>query len=197
MQTQYETREDWLMAFIEGARAKFTEVNAAIPPNVRVSVGFTSRGVKGSRIGECWADTSSMDGHFEIFIKPTLDDAATICAVLTHELIHASVGLDKGHNGTFARVAKSLGLGGRMTATQATEDWYAWALPIIAELGAMPYGKISDEGLSSARPKQPTYLLKYACPACGFTARITKAHVEPHEYLQCPAPTCDGELLAA
>lgn len=191
---QYETREDWLQAFIEAARSKFVEVNSAIPPNVRVAVGFTSRGSKGARIGECWSDTASMDGHFEIFIKPTLADAATICATLTHELIHAAVGLDKGHNATFARVAKSLGLGGRMTSTVATQDWYTWALPIIETLGPIPYGAITGD-LSSARKKQSTALLKYECPVCGFLARITKKHVEPHAYLQCPAPECDGELL--
>jgi hypothetical protein len=190
----FETREDWLQAFIDKARPKFDEINASVPPNVRVAVGFTSRGFKGSRIGECWSDVSSDDGHFEIFLKPTLSDVALICSTLTHELIHAAVGLDKGHNGAFARVAKSLGLGGKMTSTVATQEWYAWALPIMDTLGPMPYGAITG-GISSARKKQTTALLKYECPVCGFLARITAKHTQGLDYLRCPSPECDGELL--
>ena len=194
MSNTYETREGWLQAFIDAARAKFASVNAAIPPNVRVAVGFTSRGMEGTRIGECWSDIASDDGHFEIFIKPTLGDVALICSTLTHELIHAAIGLDKGHNAVFKRVATSVGLGGKMTATTATSDWYAWAIPIMDSLGPIPYGAITG-GISSARKKQATALLKMECPACGWLARVTKKHIEPHEYLSCPVPSCDGELL--
>jgi hypothetical protein len=81
-----------------------------------------------------------------------------------------------------------------MTATEATSEWYAWALPIIDALGPMPYGAITG-GISSARKKQTTALLKYECPVCGFLARITKKHTEGLEFLRCPAPECDGELL--
>jgi len=190
----YDTREQWLQAFIEASRERFADINAPIPPNVRVAVGFTSRGLKGSRIGECWSDVSSDDGHFEIFLKPTLTDTALVCSTLTHELIHACVGLDQGHNATFKRVATSLGLVGRMSATTPSAEWFAWALPVIESLGPMPYAAITG-GLSSARKKQATALLKVECPACGFLARVTKKHIEPHAYLSCPVPDCDGELV--
>lgn len=191
---KYETREAWLNAFIDEARPKFAEINAAIPSNVRVAVGFTSKGVKGSRIGECWSDVASEDGHFEIFLKPTLTDTALLCSTLTHELIHAAIGLDKGHNSTFKRVATSLGLGGKMTATVAEPGWYTWALPIIERLGPIPYAAITS-GLSSGRKKQNTALLKVECPVCGFLARVTKKHIEPHTHLNCPVPDCSGELI--
>lgn len=193
---QYDTREDWLNAFIDASRAKFASVNAPLPVNVRVSVGFTSRGIKGARIGECWSDTASEDGHFEIFIKPTLDGAARICDVLTHELIHAAVGLAAGHGGPFRRVAASLGLVGRAKATQAGPDWYAWAAPIIEALGPLPYAALSDTGMTTARKKQKTSLLKLECPACGWLARVTLKHIEPHTHLNCPVPDCVGELVA-
>ena len=191
----YATREEFLNAFIEGARPHFERVNAPLPTNVRVAVGFTSRGSKGQRIGECWSDAASGDGHFEIFIQPTLTDAARICDVLTHELIHAAVGLDAGHNATFKRVATALGLTGKATATVAGEDWYRWALPLIESLGPMPYSALNDEGASSRRKKQTTALLKMECPACGWLARVTKKHIEPHPFLNCPVPDCTGELL--
>lgn len=190
----YATREEYLNAFIEKSRPQFECVNAPLPSNVRVSVGFTSRGMKGTRIGECWSSDASADGNFEIFIKPTLDGTAHICDVLTHELVHAAVGLDAGHNQHFKRVSTSLGLTGKLTATVAGEGWYAWALPIIAELGDMPYGALSGEH-SSARKKQTAALLKVECPVCGFLARVTKKHIAPHAFLNCPVPECLGEFV--
>lgn len=193
MTYKFETREDWLNGFIEASRAKFESVNAPLPVNVRVSVGFTSRGIKGTRIGECWSDSASEDGHYEIFIKPTLDGEARICDVLTHELVHAAVGIESGHGQAFKRVALALGLVGKMTATTASSDWYAWALPIITELGPMPYGALKG-GISSSRKKQKTALLKVECPVCGFLARVTNKHIEPHSHLNCPVPDCVGVL---
>jgi hypothetical protein len=191
----YATREEYLNAFIDKARPHFERVNAPLPENVRVAVGFTSRGSKGSRIGECWSSDASEDGYFEIFIKPTLADPTRVCDVLTAQLIHAAIGLDKGRGQEYRRVATSLGYTGKMTAPSASNVWYAWALPIINQLGAMPYGALAGDGMSSARPKQATALLKLECPVCGWLARVTKRHIQPHSYLACPVPTCDGELV--
>lgn len=193
-QGAYMTREEWLNAFIDAARPHFEAANAPLPTNVRVAVGFTSKGSRGSRIGECWSNEASSDGHFEIFIKPTLTETARVCDVLTHELIHAAVGLKAGHGMAFKRVATSLGLGGKMTATTATSVWYGWALPLIDQLGPMPYGSLSGTD-SSARKKQRTALLKVECPACGWIARVTKKHIEPHSVLNCPVPSCTGVLV--
>jgi hypothetical protein len=192
--SDYMTREDWLNAFIDKARATFESVNAPLPINVRVAVGFTSKGVRGTRIGEVWSDSASEDGHFEIFIKPTLEGAAPICATLTHELVHAAVGLAEGHGQAFKRVAMALGLQGKMTEVNASHDWYAWAIPIIEELGPMPYGALSTAGYSSARRKQKTALLKLECPVCGWLARVTAKHIDAHTHLNCPVPDCVGVL---
>lgn len=190
----YATREEYLNAFIEKARPHFERVNAPLPSNVRVAVGFTSRGMRGTRIGECWSDDASADGHFEIFVKPTVENAAQACAVLTHELIHAAVGLDKGHNAHFQRVNTSLGMVGKSTQVNPGQAWYAWALPIVNALGEMPYGALSGEH-SSARKTQGTSLLKVECPVCNFLARVTRKHVSPHSHLNCPVPECTGELV--
>lgn len=192
--TQYATREEWLNAFIDAARPQFVAANAPLPINVRVAVGFTSRGSRSKRIGECWSSDASGDGHFEIFIAPTLNDVTEIAAVLTHELVHAAVGIAAGHGPHFKRVATSIGLGGKMQSTVALAAWYSWASPIIASLGDMPYAALTDEGESNARKKQKAALLKLECPACGWLARVTAKHIEPHAYLRCPVPDCVGEL---
>jgi hypothetical protein len=194
----YETREEYLNGFIAKARPHFERVGAPLPTNIRVSVGFTSRGAgraKKERIAEIWSDTASGDGHFEIFVTPTLPDTARICDAVTHELIHAAVGLAANHGAHFKRVATSLGLTGPAAMTVAGEDWYAWALPIIAELGDMPYSALTADGANSARKKQKTSLLKMECPACGFIARVTRKHIAPHTHLNCPVPECDGVLV--
>lgn len=193
MTYQYSTREDWLNAFIDASRDKFESVNAPLPVNVRVAVGFTSRGIKGARIGECWSDSASEDGHYEIFIKPTLEGEARICDALTHELIHAAAGIEAGHGPAFKRIALALGLTGKMSATVAGPDWYEWSLPIIESLGPMPYGALRG-GMSTSRRKQKTALLKVECPVCGFLARVTNKHIEPHSHLNCPVPDCVGVL---
>lgn len=190
----YTTREDWLNAFIDAARPRFEEANAPLPINVRVAVGFTSKGTRGARIGECWSSAASEDGHFEIFIKPTLDNPARICDVLTHELIHVAVGIEQGHNAYFRRVATSLGLEGKATATIAGAAWYDWALPIMEALGPMPYGALTGT-MNSGRKKQKTALLKVECPACGWLARVTAKHIDAHAHLNCPVPDCAGVLI--
>jgi hypothetical protein len=194
MTTQYTVREDWLNAFVERARPQFEAAGFPLPEKVRVSVGFTSGGSRGKSIGQCWSDEASADGHFEIFLRPTMQTDARIADVLTHELCHAAVGIAAGHGKRFKACATALGLTGPMKSTTAGEPWYRWALPVLSELGPLPYAELKD-GVHSGRKKQATNLLKVECPACGFLARVTRKHIEPHSHLDCPVPTCAGVLL--
>lgn len=190
---KYETREAWLNGFVLLAREQFARINAPLPEKVRVSVGFTSHGARGSRIGECWSDSASEGGYFEIFLKPTIETDARMADILTHELVHAAVGLEAGYGAKFKRAANALGLVGRMTSATASQDWYKWALPILNELGPMPYDAMTG-GTSTAKPKQKTNLLKVECVACGWLARVTMKHIAPHTHLNCPVPECVGIL---
>lgn len=79
------SREDWLNRFVQAARPVFAARGYPIPAKVRVSIGFTSNGAKGRAIGECWSDTASADGSFEIFIVPGQDDGREVAAILTRE----------------------------------------------------------------------------------------------------------------
>lgn len=191
--TNYTTREDWLNAFVAESRPVFSGAGYPLPEHVRVSIGFTSGGRRGKSIGECWADTASDDGHFEIFLRPSMHGASRIADVLTHELCHAAVGLEAGHGKPFKACAEAVGLEGKMTSTTAGDAWYRWALPVLGALGPMPYAALND-GLSSAKPKQKTNLLKVECPACGWLARVTAKHINAHEHLNCPVPECIGVL---
>lgn len=191
--TNYQTREDWLNAFVNAARPVFEVAGFPLPERIRASVGFTSGGRRGKSIGECWSDIASDDGYFEIFLRPSMQTDARIADVLTHELVHAAVGLEAGHGRKFKACATALGLEGKMTSTVAGKGWYDWALPVLDQLGPIPYGALND-GMSSGKPKQKTNLLKVECPACGFLARVTNKHIEPHSHLNCPVPDCVGVL---
>jgi hypothetical protein len=77
------------------------------------------------------------DDHHEIIISPVLADPVRIAGVLTHELIHAAVGVKCGHKGPFRALALGIGLEGKMTATTEGEAFKRLAQPILDGLG--PY----------------------------------------------------------
>lgn len=192
--SRFETREQWLEAFAEASRPHFARVGYPLPRNVRVSVGFTSGGARGRAIGECWSSIASADGHFEIFLRPSLQRDSRIADVLTHELVHAAVGLEAKHGAKFKRCATALGLTGKMTATVAGDGWREWALPILAELGPMPGAPLAE--MQSGRKKQTTRLIKCECNACGFSFRTTRKHIDANPAgLRCPSHDCEGEMV--
>lgn len=184
------TREAWLMEFIANARPHFDRVGFPLGENVRVSIGFTSKGSRGKRIGECWSSLASRDGTFEILIVPTLEEPSRIADILTHELVHAAVGIEEGHGKVFKACATALGLTGKMTATVAGEEWHRWADPIVAALGPLPHAAL--DGISSSEKKQTTRLLKCECQACGAIVRA--AHKVAVFIDQCPISECGGEM---
>jgi hypothetical protein len=192
----FATREAWLNKFKDAARPCFEDAGFPLPENVRVSIGFPSGGTRGRAIGECWSAVASKDGHFEIFLRPSIETDARIADVLTHELVHAAVGLEAKHGKPFKRCATALGLEGKMTATVAGDGWRKWALPILEELGPMPGAPLTE--MKKLGKKQTTRMLKCECSDCGFVFRTTRSHIGSHpEGLRCPAPECGGEVVVA
>ncbi len=190
---KFNTREEWLEAFTNAARPMFEEAGAPIPENVRVSIGFSSKGAKSRTIGQCWAAEASEDNTFEIFVVPSMETSSRIADILTHELVHAAVGLKAGHGKEFRKVAVALGLGGKMTATVATEKWEAWANPILAEIGDIPHAALRTHGGESNAPKkQSTRMLKCECDSCGLVFRTSSKWADDVE--RCPVPSCEGEM---
>ena len=184
------TREAWLEAFAVRSKPQFDRAGAPLPSNIRVSIGFTSTGRKGKRIGECWGEVASADGHFEIFIVPTMDSDARIADILTHELVHAAVGLAAGHGAAFKRVAVSLGLEGKMTATTAGDAWRVWAEPILRAIGPMPGAALAS--FDNGKKKQSTRMVKCTCDECGMTFRTAAKWLDSVSI--CPDAACGGTV---
>lgn len=176
------TREQWLEAVTLEYRADFAAVGAPLPPVVKVSCGFASSGVRSKTIGECWIPEASAAGVPEVFVVPRLADSLEVGAVLVHELIHAS-GI-MGHRAKdFGRVARALGLEGKLTATTAGDLTKTRLSEIIARIGPYPHAVLS--GARSGKPKQSTRMLKVECDACGCVCRMAAKWLN-----EVGAPTC-------
>jgi hypothetical protein len=172
------TREEWLLKIVGIAtRELFQPAGYTVPTNIRVSCGFTSKGSKGVRIGECWSQQSSKDGTFEIFISPKLDDPSRVTDVLVHEVVHAVVGLEAKHGKLFKQCATKIGLEGKMTATVASAELNAKIKRWLERVPAYPHKELGA-GLTTGPAKQSTRLLKIMCPGCGYVARTTTKWVE-------------------
>jgi len=162
------------IAWLEQAYALLrSELLPEAPERVTITFGFPSKGARPSRnqrIGEyahflkdCDAGPGLLTLHPTIFREP-----ARVLDVLLHEMIHAACPND-GHRGKFPKLAKRVGLTGKMTATSAGPELKAKLESFLADrLPPMPNG---HGDLSSQRKKQSTRMRKYVCPACGQIIR--------------------------
>lgn len=196
-------REVWLNRMAANMAPRFEELGYPLP-SFRVSIGFTSGGVKSRANAEVWSDSASGDGHHEIFIRPDYDDPVMVSALLFHELTHCAVGFKEGHAGKFAKVMLACGMKRPMTSTVPTDVFADWVRPYIDELGPIPhaalkFGRKLDFGqvggikvrtarkappadqdgeggeiYTTAPPKQTTRLRKAECGLCGYTVRVTQ-----------------------
>jgi hypothetical protein len=119
-------------------RPMFEAAGFPIPRNVRLTCGFPhtkSFAAKNRRLGECWGEANSGDGHFEIMVSPVLEDPMRVAGVLAHELVHASVGLECEHKGNFPKLATAIGLEGKMSATTEGAAFKRDLAPILDAVG--------------------------------------------------------------
>lgn len=179
-------REQWLEAGTEWFRADFEGLNAPLPPVVKVTCGFTSKGARSNRIGECWIPEASAANVPEILIHPGRADSVEVGAILIHELVHAAG--CKGHGKDFRRVATGMGLEGKMTSTHAGESCVKRIEAFISEHGEYPHAVLSGNN----GKKQTTRLLKIECSYCGFIARTTAKWLDE---IGPPACACSGETM--
>lgn len=183
------TREEWLINAVDTLRPLFVQLASVDVPEVRVSCGFPGGGSPRKRIGECWKVAACASGVAEIFVSPVLADPIMVLATLVHEMVHAWDRGENGHKAPFARVARAMGLEGKMTATHAGEELSATLADIAAELGPYPHAEIS---LAVQVKKQTTRMIKVECPACGYVLRTTA------KWLEVGVPTCCcGEQMEA
>jgi hypothetical protein len=179
----YENRETWLSNAVSDLSAAIKAGSGLSVPNVRVSCGFPY-GKRGSKkfLGQCWAASSATDNKPQIFISPLIDDTETVLAVLAHELCHAAVGAEKGHDPDFNRAARGVGFHKPFRQIHYGSGLKSTLTHVADKLGPYPHAKLSveeaeKEGVVS---HQGTRLIKLVCPKSGYTVRTTKKWLDAH-----------------
>lgn len=190
---QHPNRETWLLASLPGLCGIITSNGGNSFPQPLVSVGFPhgKRGsAKGKTIGQCWTIPSQECAH--IFVHPCIADGLQVLEILIHELVHAAVGCQHGHRKPFARVARAIGLEGKLTATVAGDVLRGKLETIALGLGEFPHQKLDPDEIEKARKKQSTRYRKYVCPGCQQILRAAKSELE----VACvPCSRESGELV--
>ncbi len=196
---KFNTREEWLVAGVEALAPIFEQEGESLPP-VKVSVGWPGgRGKKNSVIGQCWSPAVAADEVSHVFISPVLDDAVRVLDVLAHELVPAInfAGPDAGcgHKGAFARIAKAIGLEGKLTATVAGPGLKDCLDRIVEDLGDYPHGALVSGADGADGPKkQGTRMLKIECAeGSGYIVRMTRKWLDEFGAPKCP---CHDEVMA-
>ena len=189
---KFSERESWLAAAAVMLQHEVFPA-AGIDPvqweqrRYRVACGFPI-GYRGSRsgkviMGQAFDPSISGDGTFEVFINPVIDNPVEVINVLAHELGHVRAGIQCGHRGEFARIARAIGLVGPMTATTPSNALRVQFAAIADQLGTYPHAKIDP----NSRKKQGTRLLKLQCSDCGWTARVSGLQARRlHDASACP-----------
>lgn len=130
----------------------------------------------------------------QIFVSPVLEDVDKILATLVHEMVHAVDDCQSGHKGNFAKIAKALGLEGKMTATHAGEALAERLTEIAADLGEFPHAALSGETDGADGPKkQGTRMVKVECPSDGYIVRTTEKWLA----VGTPSCPCGEEMVRA
>lgn len=157
-----DTREAWLTTGADALRALVFPEHAQ-PPRVWLSVGFpkAAKG-RGKAIGQCWDGSLSTDKAPHIFIHPTLMDPSAVLVTLTHELVHAAVGVEHKHRGSFITLAREVGLMKPWTATPPGPALLAEVDHIAKTLGPYPHAGLD----APTKPKSANRNRLWTC-GCG------------------------------
>lgn len=197
-------RETYLNNFIDTFALNLFEKKGydlkSIRDNIKVSNSLTGRK---TWIGVHYSPSVSEGGYNEIFISPMIFESKQVLGTLIHELVHAMVGNENGHNHVFKRCAVAVGLTGKMTATTNSEWLDEQLEKWIAEHGEYPHKKMNLEG----KKKQTTRLLKYVCTDTAlnpdtnkleqgyFNVRVTQGVIDNFGEPICPCGGCDGSMV--
>ena len=185
------TREDWLNQVAQRMRPLFAEAGAELPERFRITMSLTKRQ---RAIGVCFDRSASADGSYEILVRLDQHEPVQVAAILAHELVHAAVGVEQGHGPAFGKVARAIGLEGKLTATVPGDEFRASVAPILAEVGPFPHAPLDWSGQRSGPKKQTGRLLKVECQECGLVVRQTKKWIEDVGPAHCPE---HGEMQVA
>lgn len=164
------TREQWLNRFIHAARAAFALHGEPLPQNVRAAICPPHRKMRA--IGLCWTGDVTEDKGREIWVTSAETDPVRVAGILVHELCHAALPHEVKHGREFRKLATTLGLEGKMTATKEGERFREIWGELIRRLGPLPAGRFVDGRAVDFRVQKTPKMTNVACPECGFVAKV-------------------------
>ena len=182
------TREEWLHAAVDAIRPMFAAIQYPLPADFQVSCGFPGGGSARKRIGECWSTRSNGQNVAHVFISPVLDKPEDVIATLIHECVHVVDDCKSGHKAPFARIARELGLTGKMTATIAGPELAETIKGLVAEIESK-IGAYPHKAISLSRTISPKVYHKAECKTCGYWVRTNRKQWE-----DVGAPLCAGDI---
>lgn len=188
-----DTRESWLTRAVPHLSLRIaTLAGVAVPADLQVSVGF-ARGSK-KAIGQCIDAGASVDKTTRnVSICPTLASASRVLDVLLHELIHAAVGCDHGHDKVFGAAARAVGLEGKLTATEASAALKADLESLATELGPYPHvAVVARPAIKQPKPGKSEWVRMYSKTIEGFLVNIKRDVIEEHG---APVDPAGDELI--
>jgi hypothetical protein len=190
----FETREDYLteavnlllddviMPAVEALGYSYDR------PKFRISVGFPPGNRGGKAVAVCYKREVSTDGVNEIFVTPERDDPMQVLGDVAHEVIHAVDDCESGHQNFFAKVARKIGLEGKLTSTVAGADLLDVLAGYVDFLGAYPHHKMEIAKIK----KDGTRQLKVKCHECDMTFRTSQKWINKIDTWTAHCPCCDS-----
>lgn len=187
MAEKFKTREEWLHAAADVMRTWFGDEDHQVPETVRLSVGF-AKGAKTNSIGWCYRKSAAEDEIHQIFVSPSLTDKVEVLATLLHELVHSATD-GHGHDKVFGKIAREVGLTGKMTATVPGDELRKDLEELANDLGDYPHAKLTH--VKTFKGKHGTYNTKIVCQHCEFAI----ASVSRKKLYELGAPEHCGEEM--
>lgn len=171
--------KDWLEDALMEVKILFAEHGYDVPP-VKVTLGFTSKGLRSSTVGECWPRGASTSDINHIFISPANTSSEGIISTLIHECIHAIDNCEHGHGKEFKSIALKVGFKVPMRSTPASDELKQRIAGILGRIGV--YGGSTIIAAHQPRLQKPPARAK--CPECGYTISMLK------DFLNVGPPMC-------
>jgi hypothetical protein len=147
------TRELWLDKAVQALETQvFKSLGHKMPEKWEISCGFPYGHAKA--IGQCFDPVHSPEGVTHMFVCPTQHVAMEVLAIIAHEMCHAIVGCECGHKGEFKKIARAIGLEGKLTATFVSDgsELYSKLTAIAEKLGDYPHKGMVKRAKSKRGP---------------------------------------------
>ena len=143
----------------------------------------------GNALAHCHYAHATGNSYHEIRMNVTLggrrtkDESSRVADVLLHEMIH-TMAIRCGHKGAFAIYARTVGLKGLLTSTEASDELREaiWT-QVVTRLGKYPHNAVKL--VKRGERKKGSRQIKCLCPSCEFIFRTTRKWIDK----------CEGEFI--